>query len=106
LSRFVVMLGCFVVIMFWHYYSCCCRAFRWPKPPTALGRFWLRYSQVMDLSKMLSELRQERDGIDEAIAVLARLAAGQGKRRGRPPEWMAVVKRRGRPPGSKNKAKA
>jgi hypothetical protein len=59
----------------------------------------------MDLSKMLSELRQERDGIDEAIAVLARLAAGQGKRRGRPPEWMAVVKRRGRPPGSKNKAK-
>ena len=55
---------------------------------------------------MLSELRQERDGIDEAIAVLARLAAGQGKRRGRPPEWMAVVKRRGRPTGSKNKAKA
>jgi hypothetical protein len=54
---------------------------------------------------MLSELRQERDGIDEAIAVLARLAAGQGKRRGRPPAWMAVVKRRGRPPGGKNRPK-
>jgi hypothetical protein len=59
----------------------------------------------MDIEKMLTELRQERDGIDEAIAALARLAAGQGKRRGRPPAWMKVVKMRGRPPGSKNKPK-
>ncbi len=52
---------------------------------------------------MLVELRQERDGIDEAIAVLARIAAGRGRRRTRPPSWMKlVVKRRGRPPGSKN----
>jgi hypothetical protein len=38
--------------------------------------FRLRYSQTIDLSKMLSELRQQRDGSDEAIELLARLAAG------------------------------
>jgi hypothetical protein len=31
---------------------------------------------------MLAELRSERDQLDEAIAVLGRLALGQGKRRG------------------------
>jgi hypothetical protein len=62
----------------------------------------------MDISKMLEELRAERDGINQAILVMERLAAGQGKRRGRPPAWMkdVMVKRRGRPPGSKNKPKA
>ena len=55
---------------------------------------------------MLSELRSECQQIEEAILVLQRLATGQGKRRGRPPNWMAVKKRRGRPPGSKNKPKA
>jgi len=61
---------------------------------------------------MIDELRAERDHIDEAIAVIQRLSLRQGKRRGRPPAWMAavrgedgVVKRRGRPPGSKNKPK-
>jgi hypothetical protein len=61
----------------------------------------------MDVSKVLAELRQEREQIDEAILSLERLVAGRGRRRGRPPAWMAavpVVKRRGRPPGSKNKA--
>jgi len=56
---------------------------------------------------MISDLRQERDQIDEAIVALERLAQGHGKRRGRPPAWMSaqksVPKRRGRPPGSKNK---
>jgi hypothetical protein len=32
----------------------------------------------MDIEKILTELRQEREGIDEAIAALARLAAGPG----------------------------
>jgi hypothetical protein len=59
----------------------------------------------MDINKMLAEIRQERDQLDEAIAVLGRLSLGQGKRRGRPPKWMTAVKRRGRPPGSKNKSK-
>ena len=54
---------------------------------------------------MLTELRAERDQLAEAILVLERLAAGRGKRRGRPPKWMTAVKRRGRPPGSKNKPK-
>jgi hypothetical protein len=42
------------------------------------------------------------------IIILERLARGRGKRRGRPPLWMAQaapVKRRGRPPGSKNRPK-
>ena len=60
--------------------------------------------QEMDFVKMLSELRQERTQIEEAILALERLARGQGKRRGRPPAWMTAVKRRGRPPGSKNKS--
>jgi len=59
----------------------------------------------MDVTKILGELRQERDQIEEAIMSLERLARGRGRRRGRPPAWMTEVtaKRRGRPPGSKNK---
>ena len=57
----------------------------------------------MDVVKMLSELRQEREQIEEAILTLERLVRGQGKRRGRPPAWLSTIKRRGRPPGSKNK---
>jgi hypothetical protein len=55
----------------------------------------------MDVTKVLAELRRERDQIDEAILSLERLAAGRGRRRGRPPAWMAnmPVRRRGRPPG-------
>jgi hypothetical protein len=60
----------------------------------------------MDILKMLADLREQRLAIEEAILVLERIAAGQGKRRGRPPAWMAsAAKRRGRPPGSKNKVK-
>lgn len=59
----------------------------------------------MDVVKMLAELRQEREHIEEAILTLERLARGRGKRRGRPPAWMTEIKRRGRPPGSKNKPK-
>ena len=59
----------------------------------------------MDVTKILAELRQEREQIEEAIMSLERLARGRGRRRGRPPAWMTEVKRRGRPPGSKNKPK-
>jgi hypothetical protein len=59
----------------------------------------------MDVLKMLADLRQEREQIEEAIVTLERLAQGRGRRRGRPPAWMSALKRRGRPPGSKNKAK-
>ena len=62
----------------------------------------------MDVTKILSELKEERVQIEEAILSLERLARGRGKRRGRPPAWMSEInaKRRGRPPGSKNKAAA
>lgn len=62
----------------------------------------------MDVTRMLKELRDERDLIDESIAALTPL--DKKKRRGRPPLWLVeatqMVKRRGRPPGSKNKRKA
>ena len=45
----------------------------------------------MDINKMLAELRQEREQIEEAIVVLERLARGRGKRRGRPPAWMTQL---------------
>ena len=65
-----------------------------------------RYPSDMDVLKMLADLRQERAAVEEAIVVLERLASGHGKRRGRPPAWMATPsapERRGRPTGSKNK---
>ena len=63
---------------------------------------------TVDVAKMLADLRQEREQIEEAILSLERLAKGRGKRRGRPPAWMqeVVAKKRGRPPGSKNKPKS
>jgi hypothetical protein len=57
----------------------------------------------MDVAKILSDLRQERDQVEEAILSLERLATGRGRRRGRPPAWMSEAKKRGRPLGSKNK---
>jgi hypothetical protein len=59
----------------------------------------------MEIVKMLAELREERERIEEAIITLERLALGRGKRRGRPPAWMTNITRRGRPPGSKNEPK-
>jgi hypothetical protein len=60
----------------------------------------------MDVSKILADLRQEKEQLEEAILSLERLAMGRGRRRGRPPSWMTVTKKRGRPPGSKNKTAA
>ncbi len=48
----------------------------------------------MDVAKMLAELRQEREQLEEAIVTLERLAQNRGKRRGRPPAWMADAKKR------------
>lgn len=46
----------------------------------------------MDVNKMLQDLRAEREQIEEAILSLERLARGRGKRRGRPPAWLASAK--------------
>jgi len=60
----------------------------------------------MDVHKMLTELRQEKEAIDEAILTLERLARGRGRRRGRPPAWLSAIKKPGRPPGSKSRSSA
>jgi hypothetical protein len=60
----------------------------------------------MDVTKMLAELRQEREAIEEAILTLERLAQGRGKRRGRPPAWMASLKPTKERPAVKGKAGA
>ena len=63
----------------------------------------------MDVSKILAELKAEREQIEEAIVSLERLARGRGPKRGRPPAWLADITakpRRGRPPGSRNKSEA
>jgi hypothetical protein len=62
----------------------------------------------MDVSKILAELKAEREQIEEAIRSLETLARGWKRGPGRPPNWLAaasdgVPKKRGRPPGSKNK---
>jgi hypothetical protein len=80
---------------------------------------------LMDIYKMLAELRGEREQVEEAILTLERLARSRGHRRGRPPSWVKKVgshwnngqpqqsnggvhmderKIRGRPPGSKNES--
>jgi len=62
----------------------------------------------MDILKMLSDLRHERELIGEAIVAFERFAMRSENRRGRPPAWMAAVKgkrkRRGRPPSSRAKS--
>lgn len=49
----------------------------------------------MNLTKILEELRREREQLDEAILSLERLAAGGGPRRGRPPAWLKAQKAKG-----------
>ncbi len=50
----------------------------------------------MDVAKILAELRQEREHIEDAIISLERLARSRGKRRGRPPAWLTLAKKRDR----------
>ena len=47
----------------------------------------------MDVTKIITELRKEREQIEEAIISLERLARGGGARRGRPPAWLAAAKK-------------
>ena len=43
----------------------------------------------MDYVKLLSELREESSHILQAIDAIERLVRSNGKRRGRPPKWLA-----------------
>jgi len=63
----------------------------------------IKKETAMEMTKILSDLRQEREQLEEAILTLERLGLSRGKRRGRPPTWLTETKKRGRPPGSKNK---
>jgi len=60
----------------------------------------------MDITKILEELRQEREQIDEAILTLERLVQGRGRRRGRPPAWLAEIRKKNKPLGLKGKSAA
>jgi hypothetical protein len=44
----------------------------------------------MDLIKIIAELRKERTALDEALVHLEQFARAQGKRRGRPPSFLAT----------------
>ena len=43
----------------------------------------------MDLIKIISELRKERQAVEDALVYLENLARTQGKRRGRPPAYLS-----------------
>jgi len=57
----------------------------------------------MDLEKILTELRQQRQRVEAAILALEQVAGL--RRRGRPPKWLAEItkQRSGPPEGSKNR---
>ncbi len=48
----------------------------------------------VDVNRILSELRTERELVVDAILHLERLARGRGKRRGRPPKWLTEGRER------------
>jgi hypothetical protein len=54
----------------------------------------------MDILKMIADLRDERAAIEDALIVLERLAHTRGKRRGRPPAWMSMVREANAAPGA------
>ena len=64
---------------------------------------------MIDVAKILEELKHEKEQLEQAIMTLERLSQGRGPRRGKPPAWLsesvAAPRRRGRPPGSKNKVR-
>ena len=46
----------------------------------------------MDIQIMISELKRERERIDQTIMVLRRLALGGRRKRGRPPKYLAETR--------------
>jgi hypothetical protein len=43
----------------------------------------------MDLTKMIAELREQKQALEQTMMMLERLARSQGKRRGRPPLFLS-----------------
>ena len=48
---------------------------------------------MLDVAKILEELKQEKEQLEQAIITLERLAQGRTPRRGRPPAWMSSPER-------------
>jgi hypothetical protein len=44
----------------------------------------------MDIQKILTDLREQRDLVDAVIDALQRIAQQQTRRRGRPPKWLTA----------------
>ena len=60
----------------------------------------------MDILQMIAELRAEKAVIEESLMLLERLARAQGKRRGRPPLYLAQsIPRKRRPFSEETKRK-
>ena len=59
----------------------------------------------MDLARVLQQLHEELEALDAAILSLERLHQG-GRRRGRPPEWLAEFKPPARPGRKKAASKS
>ena len=53
------------------------------------GFHTLQLYKHMNLNKMIAELREQKQALDESILILERLARGQGRRRGRPPSFLS-----------------
>ena len=45
----------------------------------------------MNVNQMIADLQAERQALTSAMAVLETIAQSRGKRRGRPPAWLASV---------------
>ena len=45
----------------------------------------------MNVTQIITQLREERTALDEAIAVLERIARSGPRGRGRPPSWLSGV---------------
>ena len=45
----------------------------------------------MNLTKIIAELREQKDALEASMITLERLARSQGKRRGRPPLFLSAA---------------
>jgi len=51
----------------------------------------------MNLNKIIQDLKAEEERLAAAIECLERLAAGRGRKRGRPPAWLKETSQRKQP---------
>jgi hypothetical protein len=55
----------------------------------------------MNVNQMIAELKLERESLTAAMSVLENIARSRGKRRGRPPAWLAGLQVKTAEPGPK-----